>query len=386
MWCIDPSSHRAELTRRICGLLAEHFPPDKKLTGSGAKYGKEVDGIAATRKAFLKQISKLRKEAMRQHRYLVFYSWKKLRFDHPVSLERMVAKFEATTSKLSSHYVFVRRFIYATARLFQKALRSGKKQKLQDTADSTFDGHDCRTWDLLKRHRVSGKGAKFAMKPVPGIKGPDGHVVIGSSRTADEWIDHHMATEAGQLVDPQAFVDSAVQRHVRAHPVVSTCASVEDIAALAPLTRLLSACTSGRSAGNDAVPAEVYALHPAAFGRLFYSLSFKVSISCQEPVQHKGGNIFSLYKGRHSHDVKANWRGLLLADVLGKKLRRLQRKNLNKVAQRFLGPLQFGGVEGRGTDQATHILRLLQRYCAKHKLSLSVTCVDCVSAFYALIR
>ena len=94
----------------------------------------------------------------------------------------------------------------------------------------------------------------------------------------------------------------------------------------------------------------------------------------------------SLFKGVGEHSAKKNWRGVLLADVLGKKLRRTRRKRLVSVADSFLGPLQFGGVAGRGTDMVNHVIRQMQYYAQKAGVSLSVIFIDCVSAFYALIR
>ena len=96
--------------------------------------------------------------------------------------------------------------------------------------------------------------------------------------------------------------------------------------------------------------------------------------------------MFNLFKGKGDHMRTDHWRGILLADVLGKKFRRIQRGWLMPFAAPAIGDLQFGGMPGRGTDMATHVIRLLQEFTTANQMSLAVLFFDCVSAFHSLVR
>lgn len=386
MWCIDPSSHRAALCCKITEALSRHFPCEKRVRG-GSKLNltDEAQGIVDLRKSTLDRLGSLRRNSIWCQRRIVFNAWKQFWTDHTSCSPSIFQQYNSGLAELSIEYAFLRSVIRNTKRPVQRAIREGQSAQLCVVADSALDSTAVKTWDTLKKHFVSGKGAKFAMKPLPGIRDEQGDTVIGHQATADEWLKHHMHIEAGTFVEPQALVDQTVARHVAEHSVATTADGTEGIASHSQFVQVFAKYKSGRSAGNDGVPAEVYAIDPVVFGSLFYSLALKSSLSCCEPVQRKGGHMFSLFKS-DDHATKDHWRGILLADTLAKQLRRLQQTNLIKASDAYIGATQFGGVSGKGTDMANHSLRLLQKYAERSRQSLSILFVDCISAFYALIR
>ena len=68
--------------------------------------------------------------------------------------------------------------------------------------------------------------------------------------------------------------------------------------------------------------------------------------------------MWSLYKGSGLHALRKNFRGIRLSDTLFKAVKKAKRRKLAEIAEDVLSQLQFGGMPHRGTDLASHIVRL----------------------------
>ena len=80
------------------------------------------------------------------------------------------------------------------------------------------------------------------------------------------------------------------------------------------------------------MPAEIYRLDLGRFDKLTLALALNTTLAGVEPLQHKGGIMHELFKEAGQAKFSKSWRGTSLGDVLGKKVRRIQRRWLNKYS------------------------------------------------------
>ena len=86
-----------------------------------------------------------------------------------------------------------------------------------------------------------------------------------------------------------------------------------------------------------------------------YPLVLKIGLSGQEPIQHKGGTNCKVPKS-HGYTPEAS-RGVLVSDVLGKRIHSAIRTKLVATASHALRSTQFGGIRGKGTDMCALMAR-----------------------------
>ena len=95
----------------------------------------------------------------------------------------------------------------------------------------------------------------------------------------------------------------------------------------------------------------------------------------------------SLYKGgQGKHDECSSSRGILLADVLGKRLQAYTRKKLQPLAAEYFGETHAGVLPGLGTDFINHIARTFLSLQQAMGHSAAALFVDISNAFYSVVR
>ena len=89
------------------------------------------------------------------------------------------------------------------------------------------------------------------------------------------------------------------------------------------------------------------------------------------PLQWRGGRLHELHKKHHVAECN-NYRGLLISDHMSKGGAEVVHGFVELAYTSFVPKQRCGATEGRGTDLATHVLRLLQDHARLHKMSLAL--------------
>lgn len=87
--------------------------------------------------------------------------------------------------------------------------------------------------------------------------------------------------------------------------------------------------------------------------------AMKSSKLCLDPIQHKCGQLFELWKGKGKVNQAGKYRQILLEDNLGKTIKKATRTSLVDNAEKYMYKSQTGGLPRRLTEQATHLVRLV---------------------------
>ena len=120
------------------------------------------------------------------------------------------------------------------------------------------------------------------------------------------------------------------------------------------------------------------AMLPVDVSRIYHRLMTKSLLYAHEPTQWLGGTMAEIPKGRNVFGKNGNisvdaFRGVCVADQIGKAFHRVSRSVLMRTMHQFIPETSFGGMAGRGTEFASHLLRLSQSMVWKrNRTSVSI--------------
>ena len=155
---------------------------------------------------------------------------------------------------------------------------------------------------------------------------------------------------------------------------------------LVDLERMLLRCQPHKAAGPDGIVPELCRYAAKHMSHFLAPLFLKQACYAVEPIHHKGGILFELYKGRGSMQDAASYRGILVSSHVAKALRNVYRHQALPFHLATSDPLQYGGTPGMGVDFASHTLRLFLKNQQVAGVSCAVFFLDIKSAYYRLLR
>ena len=160
----------------------------------------------------------------------------------------------------------------------------------------------------------------------------------------------------------------------------------EHIVSLPEFHASLLAARGGRAHGEDAVPQDALTAAPADTALALYPLVFKVTATRREPVQHKGGVLQEIWKGRGRTDDASTYRDILLGDDIGKRVQGALRTKLMVHAAAALRDTQCGGLPGKGSDLCAMVVREHLAAARRDGRSASAIFGDLKEAYYRTVR
>ena len=221
--------------------------------------------------------------------------------------------------------------------------------------------------------------------PLPAVETSEGQLAKTHAEAKARWIEHFAAIEDGQVQDPTAFVHSCYQRQsdkdLSLHMLSAT-----DIPSLAELEAALRATSTDRAYGLDDIPGEVIRYGAAELSKSVYALLLKSIFRLTEPVQHKGGTLYCIWKGKGPKQICGSYRGILVSSMLGKSLHKTLRGRCSDILASATVPLQVGGLPRFPVTVPAQAARLFQSACHRHGRPYALLFLDLQEAFYRIIR
>ena len=142
----------------------------------------------------------------------------------------------------------------------------------------------------------------------------------------------------------------------------------------------------GSAPGPDRIPTELLKALPGSAAAVIFPILMKFVCRLEEPLQWKGGNLFSLFKGRGAFDVCENHRGILLTSVLGKALRASYGERLNLPYLDNTDQMQLGGKPAQQAVFGTQVSRALLLRAKLKNRSVGLIFGDVPAAYYRVLR
>ena len=236
-------------------------------------------------------------------------------------------------------------------------------------------------------HTLTGIGRKVrpALRPLPLFKRPDGIPVADATERASLWQVEFAEHEAGEVQDRETFSARCIERR-NAWPPCDEPVSPDDIVSLREFSLALLTGPRGRAHGEDGVCQDICFAAPCEFASALCPLVFKTTALTTEPIQHKGGMMQEIHKGRPTTFFTNAYRGIMLGDAAGKRIHAAVRFKLAGAAGNSFRPTMFGSGTGLGTDMCAFMVREFLASARRRKLSAAAIFLDFRRAYHRLVR
>ena len=119
---------------------------------------------------------------------------------------------------------------------------------------------------------------------------------------------------------------------------------------------------------------------------MLYTLMLEVCLHGQEPLEHKGGLLIPIWKGKMSKDLCAAFRSILISSTAGKAMHKALRSKQSEIYYQHLHPQQLGGRKYIPVGLGSHFLRAFLRICHAQRKPSAVLFIDLQEAFYRVVR
>ena len=103
-------------------------------------------------------------------------------------------------------------------------------------------------------------------------------------------------------------------------------------------------------------------------------------------MQWKGGFLRTIFKGKGDASLLSTSRSVLASSQVGKRWHAILRARVMPHLEHTVGDSQYAGIKGRGTDQASFVLRSLHAWGKAAGVSVGTLFADAKDAFYRTIR
>ena len=156
-------------------------------------------------------------------------------------------------------------------------------------------------------------------------------------------------------------------------PQVECNPLLDELQTVSETVKAIKLLSSGKAAGSDAIPAEIYKAGgpPVAekLTELFHIMWRKEAI----PQEFKDATIIHLFKRKGNPQVQVNHRGISLLSIAGQILARVLLNRLNEHLERsgLLPESQWGLRKNRGTIYMIFTAPQLQEKCQEQNVETS---------------
>ena len=379
-WELDVHRHAAGLEAHFGKYLPVVFPPPKarqiksylqadtwQVRNQRAWLRKRVHKGAHLGRCFTTRVS--------------FLTWK---FGIPCRHAscRLLAGFLRCLKELPTHVATLR----TSSAQLRTMIRRDVKAHLHETAvRATTDS----TRDIVQRVRDLTGGPRRKQRggvPLPSVEVAPGRLACTHDEAKQQWIKHFSSIEDGHICDPVSFIHSCFERQgtrdLSGHSI-----TVADIPGLTEVEAVMRAASTDRAYGLDGIPGEVVKFGAPQLSKAVYALLLKSAFRLDEPVQHKGGTLYCVWKkGKGPKQLCESYRGILVSSVLGKTLHKLVRGRCTPALTSCTVPLQVGGLPRFPVTIPAQAARLFQSACGSQRRPHALVFLDLQEAFYRIIR
>ena len=230
---------------------------------------------------------------------------------------------------------------------------------LQNKADSVSRVHTHlrarEAWKALKvLLAFSGKKSKFA-KALQCLTDEQGISHTDPISIDDAKLTYYGNIELADFVSTDQVVASGNASRTAPPPILD----IRSVPNASQVSAHFHSLKRGRAPGVDGVINDVYLASPDDFARIYGPLYAKMALRVREPLAFKAGIISTFLKKANAPiDAIKSQRNVLLGVNASKNYHKLTRKRIDPSLASYAHSTQCGGIDSRGTDFASHIVRL----------------------------
>ena len=377
-WQTDVEDHLNKITSHLHSQLQRFCPRPRH--GPVKPY--VTDQIWALRKTTLhhrKQLRLLRGLFRRETLARTFLAWKA-----PNTWEQEQSFAFGSTLRIGilHHGLGFR----TSAGLLRRMISKNKATVLSELV-SEFD-HSTSASDIQQKLRPflgSTNKLRQGLSPLPLIKDACGQPCTSHEAALNRWIEFFSEMEGGErlpLAEQRRIWRSNLSKLAQSGFTIA----IQEIPSLAELAQACRQVKAGKASGMDGIPSELLRYCPSTIAKQFYSLLLKICLQGQEPLEHKGGYLVPIWKGKLGKDSCQAFRSILISSMVGKTLHKALRTKQTDLYQSFLHPQQLGGRKGISVVLGGHLIRAFLRVFEARRQPTAVLFIDLQEAFYRVVR
>jgi len=378
-WSRDPNDHWAEMRNHIQDQCVKWFPIQKRVRRQ-IYFSEQTWHMLCQRKELRREHRRLQREGTLRWLKLFFTCWR----------DKNLAKETVDEWHLINHAGWMQEAVILEARRgvdrqFRKTKRQDWKHWVQDKMHDTVSKlHHAKASDIYKiiqpKKMIDKKKGK-RNKHLPGLQDSEGKWNTSKRDVAVAWQKQFATIENADQVDFQQLLGGSVP----------TCEPIGidqllKIPTIYDMERAVRAMSDRKATGVDNIGAEVWQMQVVQTVARVFPLFLKSAIRRQAVVEHTGGWILPLYKGKGNPCKMAGYRAILLEPTLGRIFSKTWRPAIVKGLENVAHAMQWGGRKGLGIEPLHLQVRMWQSNARHCRQSLALVFIDLKTAFYSIVK
>ena len=209
------------------------------------------------------------------------------------------------------------------------------------------------------------------------ISGKDGTVYKEREKILRRWGEHF-----SELLNQESIVNDNITNTL---PQARIRYDLADPPTMTELHKAISMTKSGKAAGPDGIPAEVFKAGGVTLTKTLLELFQRIWNIEKIPADLKDANIVTIFKKGNKSEC-GNYRGISLLSIAGKILARIVSFRLGQLTESVLPESQCGFRPNRGTVDMIIAARQIQEKCREQHQDLYMAFIDLTKAFDTVHR
>ena len=265
--------------------------------------------------------------------------------------------------------------------LKKHAWKAWVRQQLDTRVQQLQGAKASEIYQILKPRRIIDQKRGRNRRHLPGLQDHDGVWRTSRADIALSWKTQFAAIEHAQDVQLQQLLEDS---KARSSPITEE--QILQIPTLYELEGAIRNMNVNKATGVDGLGAELWKMNTAHTAMRIFSLFLKCSVRRQAIVEHAGGWILPLFKGKGNPCKMAGYRAILLEPTLARVFSRTWRSRLADGLSAVSANMQWGGRKGLGITPLHLQVRLWQSNALHSKKSIALIFIDLKQAFYSVVK
>ncbi|CAE7754403.1 Pol, partial [Symbiodinium sp. CCMP2456] len=371
-WNVHPDAHCQHLQDHLNGILHRHF--QKPANAPQASYIPEFIWDIRLQKLRLKKEATPRRQIWHRPIKAAYEAW---RSGHPLAVP------PASKKEILLHGIVALAIKFATYRIkigIRRAKSDFLKQMAKGPEPTTGASHMLGN---LRRAGVGKSAHKPYQKQLPLLLDDQNQPTASKEDRDMVWLKHFGAQECGQILPVHTLAETPHPKIVQDRELEWTMGSLPSIDELEKAYRR---APFNKSAGLDGIPGELLKAAPAALARNSHALMTKTVLTLQQPLQWRGGVLYSAWKRAGNPAMAESHRSLFISSLLGKSLHRLMKDKVAHNIENSLHPLHMGSRRGAPVTYPAMAILSHLRGTIRRKQSAAILFLDTKAAYYMVAR
>ena len=247
--------------------------------------------------------------------------------------------------------------------------------------DDMKEANSADIWKILKPKKMVDRKQGKQKRPLPGLQDDQGQWKTSRTEIAMAWTKQFADIEHAKDTDLQTLLDNS-----KPQCTSITSAQVLQIPSLLDVERAMRTLNAKKATGVDNLGAEVWQMQVAQTAMRVFPLFLKSAVRKQAVVEHAGGWILPLFKGKGHPSKMTGYRAILLEPTLARIFSRAWRSRIAEGLAKSAMPMQWGGRKGLGISPLHLQVRLWQSNARHRQIGLALIFIDLKTAFYSVVK